>query len=205
VTVENTSGSAFASARALQVTSDFPQVSLAGSAQCGANYLGMGELTAVAAVFEEPGWFDTTTLWNPGGASVHVIPEGHTEAYPSFDFTYAFPTGAEDQLVSLGLFQPSEVVESALETYVSNGGTAEDYLREDHVIAVPLTLYLSAICVLPSNGQPNTSSFHAGVEVTAYVLHVGDTTILDPLQVVVQSPDAIQAPQAPKRQRTRGR
>lgn len=204
VTVENTSGSAFAGNRKLLVTSDAPTVYLEGEVLCGVNSHGFGDLTAVGAVFGDPSWFDATTLWNQAGASVQVMPAGIGMADTGFNFPYTFPTGESESLVSLGLFQPVFVVESALQQHVADGGTAENFLRLDRVIEVPLTFFLTATCSMHTNGDGYTDTVYDSTAVTAYILYKGDPDLLDPLQVAVQTPNTIQAPSpAPARRRRR--
>lgn len=183
ITVDNVSGSSVAEWREFAVTSEPPVVELDGAYSClyGRAYsaqAAFGSPYFAADLWNAYGWnFEETDLAGGFGYSPLRVFEGDDhEVWPSFEWQMQLPSASST-------WSPESIVEDALEDYVDNGGTAQDFLRQDWFLVEQWPLYMLTKCEW--EGQSTGNLYYRAAKgarmVNVYIRYNADPDIVDPI------------------------
>lgn len=201
VTVRNVSNSTSSDKRQLATVSPPPAYSLDGQVFCKAILGGSTRLVESQLLFGTP-----VVLVNEAGAGIWPIGVWDSSDPIEYDANISSADVSFDHLIDLpttwngGLelgFNPAKVVEDHLATWVQNGGSAADFLRQDDVFEVQIPVNLVGVC-------RNTSSYgvheYAGYTrrwITASVFYQGDPDVVDPIRPAVGVAGSLLGPSLP--------
>jgi hypothetical protein len=202
ITVENVSGSTKLEHRKLKVTSPDPPFSLSGQVFCKAILSGSTRLVESRVVFGDPVVLTGGSLGselfevNVWDATDPVTFQGNiSSSNVAFQHDVDIPKTWNGGLF-LG-FNPSKVVEDELAMYASSGGSAADFLRQDHVFAVPISVNLVGACESTTSYGVHLWEGYTRRKITAHVFYKGDPDIEDPVTPIVTLPEHV-TPKLPK-------
>jgi hypothetical protein len=189
LSVQNLSGSSDPEERELVMTSPMPEYELSGQVFCDAILGGTTELKRAQLMFGHGIVMSSqgggTTLWptDMWDASEPQLFGGVTAADVDFQHELDIPTTWQGGPITLG-FNPVEVVEKRLADYVTNGGTAADFLRTDDVFEVEVGVNLVGVCENTSDYGVNEYVGYTRRYITVAIFFHGDENIEDPITQV---------------------
>lgn len=186
ISVRNMSGSPDANQRALEVVSAPPVVGVDGQVWCSAgSTLDHVELMfGPLAMFHGPDPF--LLDWGVWDVSA---PLGFGNVDDA-DFSIEHELDFAHQVEPWNLFtdfNPAEIVEAHLETYVDNGGSVVDFLRTDDVFEASITV--SAVAWCTDDSDDGVAPGFRSRPIRAYIFYHGDRSITE--QPVVGTPGDI--------------
>lgn len=204
VTVRNLSASTDPEDRVLTVVSAPPVVDVEAQAFC------------VPVAVQAGGWtrLDRAQLML-GGPIIAQFPDGYevvdwtvwdrspmvdgfgnvTASDLAFEHAIDLPQTWDDPLIDFG-FNPVGLVEEHLETWVDNGGSAADFLREDAVFEAHVDLNVVAWCVNTTQFGERTYPGITTRPLTIAVFYQGDPDIREPSRW--GTPTDVLAPKPPR-------